>query len=460
MKNIFPVSMTLLFDITQNETNFINTLEFMGQNEQIIVTQIICLTSIQGTRNNNLIYFLEKFPLASLQVLSSDTNFSSFDPHLTTDLVGYIPNGVKPTLALLDLQSILSDSLMIWTAATTLPKETATMVENNAIGWVASTHLIESIWTNLLTNLYLKKTIFNIAELLKEKKKLFRWQSTLASRENIPKEKNELSCQLTPISSVLAIVPHYKCEKWLEESLISLLSQTRIPDGIVVIDDGSQKPPIEIMQKFPNVTLLASAQNVGPYRLIQQVIEDTDYDAYMFQDADDWSTSDRLERLINSAEETGAELIGTQECQVSEEQETLILRCYPLDVNIALAEKPGHALLHPTSLVRRKLVIRLGGFATGLKFSGDTEFILRASLVARIVNIPYYCYYRRHRIDSLTTNPETGLDSPARLELLRILKQRAIVMNSAKNKGQTLNLTPLKTAPLIELQYLSGPTLH
>ena len=47
------------------------------------------------------------------------------------------------------------------------------------------------------------------------------------------------------------------------------------------------------------MTLLHADRNVGPYRLVQQVIEDTDYDAYLFQDADDWSAPDRLEQLLD-----------------------------------------------------------------------------------------------------------------------------------------------------------------
>ena len=64
------------------------------------------------------------------------------------------------------------------------------------------------------------------------------------------------------------------------------------------------------------MTLLHATENVGPYRLIQQVMDDTDYDAYLFQDADDWSAPERLERLLEGAESTGAELIGSQEVRV------------------------------------------------------------------------------------------------------------------------------------------------
>jgi glycosyltransferase involved in cell wall biosynthesis len=237
------------------------------------------------------------------------------------------------------------------------------------------------------------------------------------------------------------------------------VTQTRLPEGIVVIDDGSGKPPVTIVEEFPSVTLLNSPHQVGPYRLIQQVIDDTNYDAYLFQDADDWSTSDRLSNLLHAAEVSGAELVGTQELRVFEEESKLNPVVYPLDVNAALAEKPGHPLLHPSSLVARNLVQRLGGFATGLRFGGDTEFLLRAALVARIVNIPDYCYFRRKRVGSLTTAPDTGLDSPVRIELLKTLKNRALTNYTACRKGQLPCLEPLVKAEPIVLSHITGPQL-
>ena len=108
-------------------------------------------------------------------------------------------------------------------------------------------------------------------------------------------------------SRILAIVPHFRCETWLATALASLLSQTRQPDAIVVIDDGSPDPPTDIVEQFAGCTLLVAERNHGPYRIIQQVIADTDYDGYLFQDADDWSAHDRLDLLLRAAARTGAE---------------------------------------------------------------------------------------------------------------------------------------------------------
>ncbi len=259
---------------------------------------------------------------------------------------------------------------------------------------------------------------------------------------------------------VLALIPHWCCEPWLRRCLTSLLDQTHPLTNIVVIDDGSAQPPLEIVRDFTTVTLLSAPEQVGPYRLIQSVIEKADYVAYLFQDADDWSSCDRLQTLLKTARTTGAELIGSQEIRVLEPSLTLQSVGYPLDVNRALAEAPGHGLLHPTSLVTRSLVQRLGGFASGLRFGGDSEFLLRAQWAARIVNSSRYCYFRRKRPQSLTTAVETGLDSPARVKLTQKIKQQAIARAQAASLQQSLDLSPLCVAPPVELTHLWGPPLQ
>ena len=264
---------------------------------------------------------------------------------------------------------------------------------------------------------------------------------------------------LTRASSVAALVPHFECEEWLGDALETLVAQTRPPDAIFVIDDASASPPTELVACHPGVTLVRAERNVGPYRLVQQVIDDFEFDAYLFQDADDWSSTERLELLLASAEESGAELIGTQEVRVFCEEPEAVAIEWPYDVNAELARRPtAFCLLHPTSLVSGDLVRQLGGFATGLRFSGDAEFLRRAAHVARVVNIPQHCYFRRIRSGSLTTGAATGLDSPERKRVMEALWQRARSNAELVAVGRTPRLEPYATAEPVALEHVAGPS--
>lgn len=276
-----------------------------------------------------------------------------------------------------------------------------------------------------------------------------------------PAPRPRASARIGPGSRVLALIPHYRCEQWLPDALAALVEQTVPLDGIVVIDDASEVPPVGITSRFPGVTLLQSAQNAGPYALIQAVIDRTGYDAYLFNDADDWSDPRRLECLLDEAWDQGAELVGSQEVRVDCREGEVYLAHYPLDVNEALEQEPtAFPLLHPTSLVSRDLVRRIGGFATGMRFSGDAEFLRRAARAARVVNVPDHLYFRRKRTGALTTSRDTGLESRARRRVQAALWERARQNAARVARGQAPDLRPSSVAPPVELRHLAGPALR
>lgn len=468
-------------------------LESLNKNGQVEVAQIFVIFKPQGRTKSYFTKLGKLYPNISIQGVATRTNFLELLKTLQTNFIGYIPCGTTPSVWLASITFVEFNLLALWLPDLELPKETAKEVPVDAVAWIASRSIVQSVLPQLSEAD--NWTVLEVALALERSNISFQWKVLGTSELEIPNpgvcsgdgtvplpkvghgEKTvrfggianvstslalHQRCSplgLTHNAKVLALIPHYQCETWLRRTLDSLTTQTRALEGIVVIDDGSGNPPVSIVEEFPSVTLLTAPYSVGPYRLIQQVIDDTHYDAYLFQDADDWSTSDRLEKLLHIAEATGAELIGTQEIRVYEDESKLNPVLYPLDVNAALADKPGHPLLHPSSLVARDLVQRLGGFATGLRFGGDTEFLLRAALVTRIVNSPDYCYFRRKRANSLTTAPETGLDSPARIELLKTLKNRALANYVACREGQLPCLTPLVKAEPIELSYVTGSRL-
>jgi glycosyltransferase involved in cell wall biosynthesis len=261
--------------------------------------------------------------------------------------------------------------------------------------------------------------------------------------------------------TVLALIPHYQCEEYLDDCLAALVAQTRPLDGIVVIDDASAQPPIGIVRRYPGVTLMTAAENSGPYRLVQQVINDTDYDAYLFQDADDWSAPDRLERLLADAEAAGADMIGSQEIRVFCDEPEVVSIQWPLDGNAEFRQRAtAFPLLHPTTLVSRRAMVAAGGYSMGLRFGGDAEFLRRVHHVARCVNSPHHGYFRRIRQGSLTTAPATAIGTPARKQLMEETFARANANAERVAAAEAPDLSPLRPGPGMKLTRLAGPRLH
>src|SRR6185369_2214634 len=230
---------------------------------------------------------------------------------VNTERVAFLPERASFVEPAWDELPAGVSSLMAWLPEAQLPDVQAIEEPFHARAWLASKIFLHGLPRPLKISEW---SFFNLAIAAQEAEQSVRWPSPRASSSRAEAFVN--SPALNRNSSVLALIPHYRCEEWLSECLESLLAQTRPLDGIVIIDDASPHPPVEIVRKFPEVTLLTAAENGGPYRLIQEVINNTRYDAYLFQDADDWSTYDRLELLLDEAERTGAELVGSQELRV------------------------------------------------------------------------------------------------------------------------------------------------
>jgi len=265
---------------------------------------------------------------------------------------------------------------------------------------------------------------------------------------------------ITTRSQVLAFVPHYRCEQWLAQCLHSLTSQTRPPDNIVVVDDNSPEPPREIVQRFPEVTLLATRVNIGPENILHDVIRTTDYDAYMIQDADDWCAVDRLEHSLLEAERTGAEVVGGQEISIIIERPEILLKTHPLDVNRSLAENIAHSVCHGASLIARSLALRAGGFDHTLRVAADTDFTLRAAHLGRIVNLPRFYYYRRMRPNSRISAQNTGHGSAIRIKEKDFIYRRA--QRNAEFDGPGIApevVVPEGPSPA-EFRHILGPKLR
>lgn len=263
---------------------------------------------------------------------------------------------------------------------------------------------------------------------------------------------------LTRSSTVCALLPHHDCGHWLPGAIESLLTQTRPPDAILVLDDASPHPPLAIAQRYPSVTFLRVPENVGPYRMVQAAIDRTAFDAYLFQDADDLSHPERLATLLDVAAAQRAEIVGSHEVQVDVAAPEARTREYALDVNAALADNPiAFALLHPTSLVGRDAVMRTGGFAGGLRFGADIDFLWRAAHVARVVNADRHLYIRRRHRESLTGSKATGTRSVARRRLDTALRERARANVSRAARGEAPDLSTFSSAPPVVFEHLAGP---
>lgn len=169
---------------------------------------------------------------------------------------------------------------------------------------------------------------------------------------------------------ISCIIPIYNAEKYLEETLQSVLSQDGPLHEVIAVDDGSSDGSMQIARRHePRVTVvglphagISAARNAGLRR--------ASGDAIAFQDADDLWPPRRLKALAQALEsEPSVQIVGglvqiQDERQVKpQKREDLATKHRPFSLG--------------SLLIRRAVFEQVGFFNENLTVVEDTEFIMR-----------------------------------------------------------------------------------
>lgn len=112
---------------------------------------------------------------------------------------------------------------------------------------------------------------------------------------------------------ISVIMPMYNVEKYLSDSLFSLLNQTYQDFEVICIDDGSTDSTLEILEYFTNldsrIKVLKNESNMGPGFTRNRGIDVAKGKYIAFLDSDDWFSFEAFELLVEKAEKDNLDLL-------------------------------------------------------------------------------------------------------------------------------------------------------
>ena len=98
---------------------------------------------------------------------------------------------------------------------------------------------------------------------------------------------------------VSCIVPVYNGERYLAESIDSILAQTYRPVEVIVVDDGSTDRSGEVARSYGEPVRCVRQANAGPAAALNRGIEEASGELLAFLAADDLWAKDKLGRQID-----------------------------------------------------------------------------------------------------------------------------------------------------------------
>lgn len=231
-----------------------------------------------------------------------------------------------------------------------------------------------------------------------------------------------------PLVSVL--MPAYNAESFIEQAIQSILTQTYFNIELLICDDASEDHTAQIINKEQDrrIAYFQNKKNKGYLITCNFLLSKARGSFITFQDADDFSRKDRIEKLLNcllSTPDLGA--CSSQYVKINEKGDKVLYK----SSFVQRYEEIKSTLPNEFPFIGAGIMVRVNTLKqVGLYNeyfnrigSEDLYWFSKIVLKHKVVNLSEYLYYYRGTSNSITANKNINLrklvSTPLVKELIR-----------------------------------------
>ncbi len=189
---------------------------------------------------------------------------------------------------------------------------------------------------------------------------------------------------------VSVVIASYNHEKYISDAIHSVLNQTYQNLELIVMDDASTDHTVEILKKIKDKRLkkIYSKKNQGTVRTINQLIQLCHGDYLAVLGSDDIWYPEKLEKQVKCLEEKNVDACFSQADIIDEngeiysDQDSFSEEIFHYEnmsqgKRMRLFYEVGNHLCHPSSLVTRKVIEKIGLYNCSYRQLHDFEYWVR-----------------------------------------------------------------------------------
>jgi glycosyltransferase involved in cell wall biosynthesis len=252
--------------------------------------------------------------------------------------------------------------------------------------------------------------------------------------------------------TISIVMSAYNTARYLRESLDSIVEQTFRDFECIIIDDGSTDDTLKILREYeardPRFKII-SRPNTGLTRALNEALSHARGEFIARMDGDDIAMPDRFEKQIGyMREHPECVLLGSRVELIDPYSLRIALGDYMKltheEIDAMLLQGKGGSVVHPSCIMRRDAVEKVGRYKEQYNNSEDLDLFLRLAEVGKVANLPdVLLKYRRH-LESV---------SHQKYENQWKLKTQ-IVRDAYERRGQKMpenwTFTPWKPKPILD----------
>jgi glycosyltransferase involved in cell wall biosynthesis len=246
------------------------------------------------------------------------------------------------------------------------------------------------------------------------------------------------------IPRVSILMPVFNTARYLAAALDSVGAQSFTDFELIVVDDGSSDGSAELLKRFAIREMrmrLITRENLGVIATRNELLGAARSELVAWMDSDDISLPQRIERQVRTFQDDPAlACLGTAAQCVDPDGNCLNVERYPLThMEILIAQQKGGAMRFPTTMMRRELALRVGGFREPFRIGEDFDLLLRLSEHGKMANLPDSLYIYRQHVASICAT--LGPRWPAyRDQILQLAAERRRDGKDRLQNGEILHI--------------------
>lgn len=206
------------------------------------------------------------------------------------------------------------------------------------------------------------------------------------------------------VPAISVVMPVYNTERYLPYALQSVLAQTFTDFEFIILDDGSSDSSIHIVQEFAENDeriRFFPLEHRGYVSLLRRGLNHCRGEFVARMDSDDISMPDRFEKQIAFMRaHPDVVALGTRVILIDpfgSEVERPEHKTDHCEIEQELLNGVGWAMVHPSVMMRRDALMKIGGYRQDLAVSEDLDLFLRLAEVGRLTNMTdILLQYRQH----------------------------------------------------------------
>jgi glycosyltransferase involved in cell wall biosynthesis len=243
------------------------------------------------------------------------------------------------------------------------------------------------------------------------------------------------------MAKVSIYTPTYNCEKYLKESIDSVLKQTYQDFELIIIDDASTDNTQKILKKYENnskIKIFKNTQNLGLNKTAIKAIGLTEGEYVMRVDADDYLDENALMIMANFLDKhPGIGMVYPDFFIVNEDGEIVnYFRKMRVGGEVELLDLPA---MGGCTLIRKSCYEEIGGYRSDVRWQEKYDLWIKfiEKFKPHNVNLPLF-YYRRHG-NNMSENTKKLL------EARRYIKEKFVQERRKKDSQKILAIIPTRS---------------